>query len=286
VAETIGYLLAQSFNLSSSQTMATTDDRGGPTNRVLASGWYRTLLANGAGTAHTDPAELLAAVETALGSTKWTVALNSSGKVAFTYNGIGTGEIDFASALTLRALLGLDANVGPVNAGATATATYSPTHVLMSTGGDPDSGWIDMLMRFSGAAMPDGTVYGWHDGRVQLRRSITMTLLPKDWATRTSLSAVGTPAFGARLQSPATGEPAQAPPWSVLDTMATAFGVECGMSFGYASSVIAGTVTDYDKVYLAPEMASGGGRVSLTVPGYDPRRNVALELLYAGAGSV
>lgn len=286
MAETIGYLLAQSFNVTSSQTMATTDDRGGPTNRVLATGWYRTLLANGAGTAHTDPAELLAAVETALGSSKWAVALNSSGKVTFTYNGIGTGSIDFASALTLRALLGLDANVGPVNAGATATALYPPTHVLVSTGGDPDTGWIDLPLRFSGAAMPDGTVYGWHDGRVQLRRSLTMTLLPKDYTTRTSLDAIGTPAFGARLQSPATGEPGQAPPWAALDALATAFSVECGMAFGDGAAVIAGTVTTYDKVYLAPEMSGNGGRISLTVPGYDARRNLSLELLYAGAGSL
>ena len=48
MAESLGYLLAQSFRLTASQVMATTDDRGGPTNRTLAAGWYRVLLANGA----------------------------------------------------------------------------------------------------------------------------------------------------------------------------------------------------------------------------------------------
>ena len=71
MAESLGYLLAQSYRITSTQTITTTDDRGGPTNRTVAAGWYRTRLANGAGTAHNDPAEFLAAVTAALGSLNW-----------------------------------------------------------------------------------------------------------------------------------------------------------------------------------------------------------------------
>lgn len=287
MAESIGYLLAQPFQIASMQTMATTDDRGGPDNRDLASGWFRVLLAGGVGATHTDPSELLAAVEAALGATKWTVAMGAAGKVTFTYLGSGTGTITWSSAATLQAILGLTGNVGPLATNATATATYQPTHCLFAAACDPDTGWTDGAARFAGAALPDGTVYGWHDGRAVLRRAASYRLLPKDAAFVTSLGSSGTPAFPAasRRLSPATGEPAQAPPWSALDTLATAYGLECAAVWGDLQEVIAGTVTAYERVYLAPEMAAAG-RVALSVPGYDARRDVSLELLYAGVGSL
>lgn len=287
MAESLGYLLAQSFNVSSTQTMATTDDRGGPDNRNVASSWFRVLLANGAGSTHADPAELLAAVEAALDATKWTVAMSTAGKVTFTYLGTGTGTITFSSATTLKAILGLTGNVGPLATGATATATYQPTHCLFAAACDPDTGWTDTAARFAGAALPDGTVYGWHDGRAVLRRAATYRLLPKDAAFVTSLGSSATPAFPAtsRRLSPSANEPAQAPPWSALDTLATAYALECGVVWGDLQDVIAGTVSAYEKVYLAPEMAAAG-RIALSIPSYDARRDASVDLLFAGAGAL
>lgn len=287
MAESLGYLLAQSFQLASSQPMSTTDDRGGPTTRTLAAGWFRVLLANGAGNSHADPAELLAAVEGALDATKWTVALTSSGRVRLTYLGSGTGSVSFSGATTLRSLLGFTGNVGPLATNASATATYSPTHCVFAAAMDPDSGWVDQAARFAGAQMPDGTVYGWHDGRVQLRRSAAFKLLPKDATFATSTGSPATPCFPAasRWLSPATDEPAQAPPWGALDTLATAYSIECGITWGELQEIIAGTATAYEKVYLTPEMAQAP-RVALSIPGYDARRDVAIELSYAGAGAL
>ena len=287
MAESLGYLLAQSFSITSSQVMATTDDRGGPTNRTVASGWFRVLLANGAGNSHADPLELLGAVESALDAAKWTVAMTSAGKVRFTYLGTGTGTIAWAGATTLQAILGVTATVGPLATGASATATYQPTHALFSAVCDPDTGWTDLPARFAGAAMPDGTVYGWHDGRAALKRMATLRLLPKDSAFVTSLGSTSTPAFPAvsRRLSPSTSEPAQAAPWSALDTLATAYALECGVLWGDLQEVIAGTVTAYEKVYFAPEQAAAG-RITLSILGYDARRDVSLELLFAGAGSL
>lgn len=287
MAEDLGYLLAQSLQIAAMQTMASTDDRGGPTSRVLADGWYRAVLANGSGNAHTDPAELLNAVEAALGATKWTVALTAAGKVRFTYLGTSTGTITFGGATTLQAILGLTGNVGPLASGATQDSAYQPTHCVFAAACDPDSGWIDQPARLAAAAMPTGTVYGWHDGLTTLRRTATLKLLPKDAAFVTSLGSVATPAFpvASRWLSPSTGEPAQAPPWSALDTLATAYAMECGIVWGDLQDLLTGGTSAYEKVYLTPEMAAAS-RFALSIPGYDARRDVSLELSFAGAGSV
>lgn len=152
---------------------------------------------------------------------------------------------------------------------------------------DPDSGWIDQAQRFAASAMPDGTVYGWHDGRATMRRQATFKLLPKDSGFVTSLGSTSTPAFpvASRWLSPSTGEPGQAPPWSAHDTLVTAHTLECGMVWGTLQAVIAGTSTSFEKVYLTPEMAAQG-RIALSIPGYDARRDVSVELTYAGAGSL
>jgi hypothetical protein len=267
--------------------MSTTDDRGSAQLRTLAAGWYRVLLAAGMGNSHADPAELLAAVESALGASKWSVTMGADGRARFTYLGSSTGSISFGGAATLKAILGLAGDIGPLATNATATATYAPTHCVFAAAMDPDSGWIDQAARFAGAQMPDGTVYGWHDGRNNYRRSAAFKLLPKDAAFAASLASDATPAFPARSrwQSPATDEPAQAPPWGALDTLATAYGIECGITWGELQEILGGTVTAYEKVYLTPEMAQAP-RVALSIPGYDARRDVAIELSYAGEGTL
>ena len=290
MAESLGYLLAQSFNLTATQTFTTTDDRGGPTNRTVASGWYRIKLAasGGGGTAHTDPKELLAAVQSALGSLYWLVTLApATGKVQFTYVGASSGSINLSGAPTLRALLGMTGNVTTTQTGATFTAPHQPTHCVFSAFMDPDTGWIDQAQRYAASAMPDGTVYGWHDGRVTLRRTAVFRLLPKDAGFVTSLSSTSTQAYpvSTRWLSPSTSEPGQAPPWSALDAVVTAHTVECGMVWGTLQELLAGSSTSFERVYLTPEMA-GAPRVALSIPGYDARRDVSVELSYAGAGSL
>jgi|DEB19_MinimDraft_3_1074340.scaffolds.fasta_scaffold23785_2 hypothetical protein len=288
MAESLGYLLAQSYRITSTQTITTTDDRGGPTNRTVAAAWYRTRLANGAGTAHNDPAEFLAAVTAALGSLYWLLTIApATGKVQFTYLGATSGSINLSGSPTLRALLGMTGNVPSTATGTTYTAPHQPTHCVFAAFVDPDSGWVDQPQRYAASSMPDGTVYGWHDGRATLRRQGAFKLLPKDSGFVTSLSSTSTQAYpvSSRWLSPSTGEPAQAPPWSAVDTVVTAHTLECGITWGDLQGVLSGSVTAYDKVYLTPEMASAA-RVTLSIPGYDARRDVSFELSYAGAGSL
>lgn len=286
MAESLGYLFAQTYQLTAVATCTTTDDRGGPTSRNVAAGYYRTYLCPAAGVGSaTDPAELLLAIETALGSTKWRVRLQSSGLVRISYLGSGTGTLTLPSPLA--ALLG---HTSPVVLAANAIldGTYLPTHCVFSAACDPDSGWIDDPARFAGAALPSGVVYGWHDGRNLLRRRASFAALPKTWSFRTSLGASGTPAFpvSSRVQSPITSEPAQAAPWSALDTQATAAGVQCAITWGDLAAIVGGTITEYDVVYLAPEQFTAGARVSLWREGYDARRSWALDVLFAGAGAL
>lgn len=287
MTEPLGYLLAHAYQLASSQEVATTDDRGGPTARAVAAGWYRTLLAPTSGTAGTatDPSELLTAVTAALGATKWLVSLTAEGRVRFTYLGASTGTLDFTAATVLRSLLGLTSStIGPLATNATADAPYLPTHCVFGLACDPDSGWVDDAGRFAGARLPDGVVYGWDDGRVSFTRRATWRLLPKDWAARTDLGASGTPAFGlaSRRRSPATGEPGQVPPWGALDTLATAAARQCGVVWGNLQDVIAGTAAAFELVYLTPEARNAGSKVAISIPSYDARRDVAFELSYAG----
>lgn len=287
MTEPLGYLLAHAYQLTNSQEVATTDDRGGPTARAVAAGWYRTFLAPTSGTAGTatDPTELLTAVTAALGSSKWLVSLTAEGLVRFKYLGASTGTLDFTAATALRSLLGLTSStVGPLATDATADAPYLPTHCVFSLVAEPDSGWVDDPGRFAGARMPDGPVYGWDDGRVSFTRRATWRLLPKDWAARTDLGAGGTPAFGvaSRRRSPATGEPGQTPPWGAFDTLATAATRQCGVVWGNLQELIAGTATTFDVAYLTPEARNAGSKVAISMPYYDARRDLALELSYAG----
>ena len=289
MSEPIGYLFAQTFHFAAASTLVTTDDRGGPTTRTLAAGWYRTFLAPSSGTGtETDPAELLLAVETALGATHWTVRMTAQGLVRITYLGTGTGSLAIGTS-DLANLLGHTGGVITLASNASHDGEYPPTHCLFASCFDGgDAGWIDAPSRFAGAALPDGTVYGWHDGRASLRRAGAFRVLPKTWAFRTSLGASGTPAFPVetRWLSPSTSEPGQAPPWSALDTLTTASGLQCAVTWGDFEALVAGSVTTYDLVYFAPEQFTQGQRISLSVPGYDARRDVKVDLTYAGAGTL
>jgi hypothetical protein len=158
MSEPLGYMLAQPFHIASAATLVTTDDRGGPTARTLAAAWYRVFLAPSTGTgAENDPAELLLAVETALGATKWSVRMTASGIVRITYLGTGTGQLAIGTA-DLAALLGHTGGVISLASGAHHDGEYPPTHCLFASFCDPDTGWVDLPSRFAGSALPGGVV--------------------------------------------------------------------------------------------------------------------------------
>lgn len=285
MAETIAYMLAQAYELAGTHSVSV-DTAGSPSTATLTVGWYRTYLAEVSGADGTEghPFELISQFGAAVDPTvsSWAVTFTTAGLVRITYLDSGTGTITWgANGTTLRNLLGFTGTaVGPLNQGESATATYLPTHCIFAISAEPDTGWVQSGSRFAGARMPSGRVYGWSARDPSLMRSLTLRLLPKDSATRTTYSMAGTPCYGptSRWTSPGTSEPAQAPPWGALETLATAGGVSCGASLGVLQELIAGTVTVFDHCYLMPETVEAGEQNALSVDGYDARRDVGLQL--------
>jgi hypothetical protein len=287
MAEPPAYLLAQAYELTA-QVPKTTDDRGGPTNRTLAAGWYRTFLALTSGAAGTavEPKELLTYLSAALGATKWTVRLTAAGFVEIAYTGTGTGEIDLSPCTTLRALLGFTGNIGPLASGAAQIASYLPTHCLFAYVVEGDGAWVETPGRVAAAELPTGRVYAWDDGLNSWHRLAVWSKLPRDWTARTALASGSSPAYGlaSRRLDSGNGEPGQTPPWGANDTLATSQGRQCGVCWGTLAALVAGTTDAYELVYMAPATRTAGGRITLArgMEGYDARRDFALELVYAG----
>ncbi len=270
--ESLCYMLAQPYTLTA-QTLVVSDAVGSPRNVVLPAGTYRTLLASGtpAGTA-ADPWELLAKLGSELGLASWSVVMLSDGRVRLTYLGAGTGEI--VLTLTARNLLGHTggATIGPLATNASWTSANLPTHCIFAAAAE-DEGWQPGQGRTAVQEMPDGSVYGWQDGRTRLLRRITLAMLPRDDAARTTLGSSSTPAIAepAYRLDPGDGAPGQAPPWSVAQTLATSVGARCGWTDDL-QAVIAGTATTCDLVYLGAE--SHTAQTTLSITGYDLRRSV------------
>ena len=285
MSEVLHYMLAQSYRLGA-QAITVTDSGGTGRATPLLAGWYRTLLAPtaGAGGGHDDPREMLGALEAELGASLWRVDMTAAGLVRVTYLSTGTGTITLTN--DVRNLLGFTSNtVGPLNTNASVTATYLPTHCVFAPGAS-DDGWQQVAGRASVAAMPDGTAYGWQDGRVTQAREITLQMLPRDEAARALVSAAGTNALETTTTrlDPGASEPGQSPPWSVPMTLATCAGLECGWT-DRLPEVIAGTHTAFDEVYVLPP--SYEAKTSLSIPGYDQRRDVGpLTLSWAAQGTV
>jgi len=283
MSETVGYLLAQSFTTTAENI--TVNDAGGNRSVAIPATTARVFLAKTSGGAGTeaDPKEWLAHVQAQLGG-RWTLAMGADGRVTVTYTGTSTGAITWASTAVAK-LLGFDANTGTLNNGGAVTGAYLPSHCVFASACDPDTGWTDAPGRAASpdVPMPDGTVYAFDDGRLQLTRDATFRLLPKDWTARTALASVGTPAFSAasRRLAPATGEPGQALPWGVTDTLGTAMGRSCGVCWGNFADLVAGTTNLFEVVYFLRPMREGK-RIALSVERYDARRDFALSLSFAG----
>ena len=272
MAETLCYMLAQPYTLTA-QTLVVNDSVGSPRNVILPAGVYRTLLAASAGTGTAaDPYELIRTLRTQLGIATWDAKMLVDGRVRLTYLGTGTGSITLTA--TVNALLGNtgSASLGPLAPKGTFTADRQPTHCVFAAAAE-DDGWQTVQGRTAAQEMPDGTTYGWQDRRTRLTRRLSLSLLPKDDATRSTIGSTSTPALAEptyRLD-PGASAPAQAPPWSVGQTLATAVGARCGWTDDL-QGVIAGTTTTCDVVALSPDSHSAAS--TLSVPGYDPRRTV------------
>lgn len=292
MAETPNALLAQPFTITA-ETWTLTDDVGTTRTVTIPAGTYRVVL--GSATTHTPdvPGDLLARLNTTFGAS-WRWAMGTDGRVSLSYLGptvtVGVATPPMGGSTVLKILGGLTP-LAFFNVNAHATATYLPTHAILASTVDPDSGWELAAGRFAGARMPDGSVYGWGDGLQRLTRTLGFRLMPRNADVWTALSmagvAPGTPAEGPRTRwlDATASEPAQAPPWGAMETIATAGGQALGFTTDL-QGILAGTVTTFERVYLTPD-AIAQAKTQVSVKGWDPRRDLTgLELAFAGEGSL
>lgn len=282
------YLFAQTFALTGTHNVSVVDSAGTNTrnlNTNSSTNYYRIYLAGTAGGAVTvaNPTDLLYTVTQNLNSSRWLVELLTTGFVRIKYLGTGTGTITWTTA-TVRNLLGFDTTVGPLAQNATQTAAYLPTHCIFAIGCSPDSGWRGTPQRIAGVQLPDGTVSAWSDGRHGRARDLTIALAPRDWSTRTTLDAAGTPKDGdsSRYLTASTSEPAQAPPWGILDQLGNQIAQRWGMTEQLQSLISGGTSFDVCSLPI-DQLKQERGRTTTAM--YDSRWNVDLSVRWVAAGS-
>jgi hypothetical protein len=277
LAETINTMLAGEIRLTSSYNLTVTDSDS-PSGRTVTipAGYYRILLADavdGDGT-QANPWELLSRLafllsESASG-TLWTTSLTADGFVRITYvvPGGGSASIAWDGTGVVRDVLGFTATATFSAPGQSSTATYHPSHVLYSICRAGDSDWTEEPPQSAFCEVPGGQVVGWQDASGTMVRSFDLRFHPRDWATRASRSAAGTPMLPAKARYSTSGTAAGTdPPWSVKDFVRAAAGKRVGFTTQF-QSVVAGSVEEFDVCYLADSTIKASRAMTLSVPGF------------------
>ena len=247
------------FKFPLSNYSAVVVDSAGTNTRTfipLATAWYIQEFAHSGSPAGTvdDPINLLRHVESQLGSARWSVALNDSGKVVITYNSTGVASITFATSAIPNAL-GLNVNSLTFSAGESKIATYQPTHCLYGFSREEDSGWRSKGQIVAAVDSPDGSVYGWTNGYNRWERSFTMKFHPKDVtvqnASVANITVAYPPKTSTQWKNP-TDSPIIPPPFSAHQFFNS--GVNNGVGkyiaacFGNFKANIAGTDLTFEQV--------------------------------------
>lgn len=195
----------------------------------------------------------------------WTCALQADGRLKITYNGTGTGTItwDNSNSPLPRYLAGFDANVS-LAAGASVTGTYQVMFAAFVVAGRANSeGWNVIPKRSAIGETDDGLAAAYTTSRVRREYRASWRFAPYDWATRTQLSANGSPYQPTRryrwTQPSATlyttgtlaGDAADKthavsdPPWSLVDFFSTIHGKRIALAIGNFQALIATTDTEF-----------------------------------------
>lgn len=295
-SEVLAYLFAQSYILTGAHNVSVTDSAGTNTRNLnvdTGTHYYRTFLAAqtaGVGT-EAAPSDLLYTVETQLNAARWSVRLRSNGLVRITYLGAGTGTITWSST-TIRKLLGFSGTVGPLATNAYTEGDYLPTHCIFAIAFNQDSGFRRIAPKVAGVELPTGVASVWSDRTQGYSREGTIILAPRDWSSRTTLDAAGTPMMPVNTSlwlQPASAsngpDPAQTPPWSISDQLGVQLSQRWGCAFGDLQTLIAGTTTAFDVCSVRPGFLKQSDRIRPSVNGYNERWSADLELRWITVGA-
>jgi hypothetical protein len=276
MAETLTTFMAGEIRLTSSVNLTVTDSHsvGGRTVTIPA-GYYRIRLADSsADGSQSNPYDLLARLQTLANAAPaagyWSFELTAQGFVRITYNGgSGTASITWDGSGIVRDVLGFTAGVSFGGTGVAQTATYHPTHCLFSICRAGDTGWQPVPPMMAVCELPDGSVVGEQDANENMLRSFDLRFHPKDWATRTSLGAAGTPMLPvkSRWKVPSTGAGTD-PPWSVKDFVRAAAFKAVGVCFDFQALT---TGSKFDECYLAESALRADRAMVQTIGGIDQR---------------
>jgi hypothetical protein len=279
MAETITTALNATFALTTSYNLTVTDDQG--VGRTVTIGtaatttYWRIAIAGAASpatpsTTAGSPKRLLdhiAAKLNAGGSDIWLLSVTTSGFVNIAYSGVvRAGTIELGSVP--RNLLGF-ADATPdisVPMGGSQTATHYPSHSAYFLGPANATNWRDTPPLCSISEGRDGSSYSLTDTMGLREYTFDGLYHPTKWSDRTVLgisatASSATPIYGDssryKTRSAAAGV---TPPWGLTDFMfaclsngATADMAKCGAVIGTFQSVVGGSVTTFDEVYVSAE---------------------------------
>jgi hypothetical protein len=278
-------MLAGEIRIPSSTTVTVTDSHS-PSGRsvTLTAGYYRTLLAQSAGTGtQASPWELLSRLSTlvnaAPGSTYYTFSLGSDGFVKCARSSAGSGASSIAGTNVLR-LLGFDATISFSAPSQTVVAAYHPQFVLYSTCCAGDSGWTSRTPMAAAAETLDGRVVGWMDPTVRVTRSFDLRFHPRAWSDRSGdVAATPVEPPKARWRTPATAL-GSVLHWSVRDFVHAAAFKRMGLAINNFQAYIGG-LSPFDVGYFTESSLSTDKAIVPTTPNWNARCDWrGIELVY------
>lgn len=263
MSQTLTSFFAQPFKPAANAVFKATVAGIPYTITVSSAYWYRLYLASSAagGATHADPKEFLAYLKGLLDAATgavWTFRMRTDGRVEFS-SSVGIWSIQWDGAggtdVVVRNLLGFVGNGSALNGGQYFTATYQPTHCLLSSSRTNDNGWVIEPPDSAWGTLPTGHVYSFSSGYSPRCREFDLEHHPYTYGAVAASENPSTPIEGDRSRwLQASGVPAVTltPPWSCLDFLMTCRGRELGAALGDFQSHVANTVTNYDACYFDP----------------------------------
>lgn len=276
--ERIHAMYAQTFAWPAGTYQATvTGDDAGTKTFSFGGLYFRVYLAQSTndGTTELGAMEILAAVQTALGSS-WEVNLRTDGYVQITNAGTTTGSITWSTATYVRDVLGFTGSSVSINANESAIASYPPLGVVYSVSLD-STDWTATPTDTAYAMLASGIAYGEQGGAEVITKTVTLGHHPRTWEDRVALGSPLTPMWPADTsylrRRGFTSVIGATLPWSAHEFLVTARGLPIAAVFSNFQLFGPGRV--YELGYQTPESISQARAITPAIKDYRQRSHRA-----------